>query len=99
MQRTPARRIQGRLAGLYRAVGQDFVSEAVDALDLTFEGIEGDVHGGTTRRSGGREPWYRRGTLMRNERQLSLLARTNCSSPPMRSAFPRSGRNGSAATC
>ncbi|KQT50923.1 molybdenum cofactor sulfurase [Aureimonas sp. Leaf454] len=74
MQRTPARKIPGRLAGLYRAAGKDFVSEAVDALELTFEGIEGDVHGGTTRRSGGREPWYKRGTLMRNERQLSLLA-------------------------
>src|SRR6185437_11288928 len=29
---------------------------------------------GHTRRSGGREPWYPRGTEMRNERQLSILA-------------------------
>jgi hypothetical protein len=74
MQRTPARKIAGRLTGLYRAIGKDFVSEAVDVLDLSFGGIEGDVHGGPTRLSGGREPWYKRGTEMRNERQLSLLA-------------------------
>ena len=28
----------------------------------------------STRRSGGREPWYPRGTEMRNERQLSIVA-------------------------
>ena len=37
-------------------------------------GVEGDFHAGATRRSGGREPWYPRGTEMRNERQLSLVA-------------------------
>ncbi len=39
-----------------------------------MEGIAGDVHAGTTRKSGGREPWYPRGTLMRNERQVSILS-------------------------
>ncbi|WP_204313352.1 MOSC domain-containing protein, partial [Klebsiella michiganensis] len=39
-----------------------------------FDGIAGDFHAGATRRSGGREPWYPRGTEMRNERQLSLVA-------------------------
>ena len=33
-----------------------------------------DFHAGHTRRSGGREPWYPRGTEMRNERQLSIVA-------------------------
>lgn len=74
MTRIPARTLKGRLAGLYRATPDDFVTHAVEALDLSFEGIAEDCHGGTTRRSGGREPWYRRGTQMRNERQLSLLA-------------------------
>ncbi|MBC8129970.1 MAG: MOSC domain-containing protein [Rhizobiaceae bacterium] len=74
MKRTAARKMAGRIAGLYRAGPDDFVTEAVEALDLSFAGIEGDVHGGATRRSGGREPWYRRGTEMRNERQLSLLS-------------------------
>ncbi|KQT52807.1 MULTISPECIES: MOSC domain-containing protein [unclassified Aureimonas] len=74
MQRIPARKLSGRIAGLYAALGEDFVSAPVEALDLSFDGIAGDVHGGPTRRSGGREPWYKRGTEMRNERQLSLLA-------------------------
>ncbi len=34
----------------------------------------GDHHAGLTRKSGGREPWYKRGTEMRNERQVSLLS-------------------------
>ncbi|RYG97930.1 MAG: molybdenum cofactor sulfurase, partial [Alphaproteobacteria bacterium] len=74
MQRLPARKLAGRVAGLYAALGEDFVSAPVEVLDLTFDGIAGDMHGGPTRRSGGREPWYKRGTEMRNERQLSLLA-------------------------
>lgn len=74
MQRFPARKLSGRVAGLYAAEGKDFVSAPVEALDVTFEGIVGDVHAGATRKSGGREPWYKRGTEMRNERQLSLLA-------------------------
>ncbi|WP_102958912.1 MOSC domain-containing protein [Mangrovicella endophytica] len=74
MTRQPARKLAGRVAGLYRAGPDDFPTSVVDALDLSFDGIAGDVHGGPTRRSGGREPWYKRGTEMRNERQLSLLA-------------------------
>lgn len=37
--------------------------------------MPGDFHQGITRKSGGREPWYPRGTLMRNERQVTLVAR------------------------
>jgi hypothetical protein len=74
IQRIKGREIEGRIAGLYRAGMEDFVTEAVEMLDLDFDGIAGDVHGGPTRRTGGREPWYKRGTEIRNERQLSLLA-------------------------
>ncbi|WP_185985017.1 MOSC domain-containing protein [Aureimonas mangrovi] len=69
-----ARKILGRASALYRSRGKDFVTEAVDALELGFDGIAQDRHGGQTRLSGGREPWYRRGTEIRNERQLSLLS-------------------------
>lgn len=71
---TKARRLDGRVAGLYRTPGEGFETSAVTQLELGFEGIAGDRHGGLTRRSGGREPWYERGTEMRNERQLSILA-------------------------
>ncbi|BDA85621.1 molybdenum cofactor sulfurase [Aureimonas sp. SA4125] len=73
-RRLPARRIKGRVAGLYRTLDEGFATTAVETLDLGFDGIEGDRHGGATRLSGGREPWYPRRTEMRNERQLSLLA-------------------------
>lgn len=70
----PGRRLQAQVAGLFAAAGDDFVSAPVEALEVTFEGITGDFHAGYTRRSGGREPWYPRGTEMRNERQISIIA-------------------------
>jgi len=70
----PARKLAGRVAGTYIAAGNGFETQACDALDLTFDGIRGDFHSGTTRRSGGREPWYARGTEIRNERQISIIA-------------------------
>lgn len=70
----PARKLAGSVAGLYAALKGDFQTAAVAELALGFDGIAGDVHAGPTRRSGGREPWYARGTEMRNERQLSIVA-------------------------
>lgn len=70
----PARKLLGTVAATLVAPFDHFETRRADALDLTFEGIEGDFHGGYTRRSGGREPWYGRGTEMRNERQLSIVA-------------------------
>jgi MOSC domain len=70
----PAQKLTARVAAVFAARGGDFVTEAVAELKLGFDGIEGDVHAGFTRRSGGREPWYERGTEMRNERQLSIVA-------------------------
>ena len=74
----PGRRLAGRVLATFAAPASDdeygFVTHPTDALTLTYQGIPGDRHFGWTRRSGGREPWYPRGTEMRNERQLSLLA-------------------------
>lgn len=70
----PARKLSATVAGVYHAPGDDFQTRAVDRLDLSFEGIAGDFHSGTTRRSGGREPWYPRGTEIRNERQLTIVS-------------------------
>ena len=70
----PGRKLTARAAALYAAPHDHFETRAVEELHLGFDGIAGDFHGGTTRRSGGREPWYPRGTEMRNERQLSLVA-------------------------
>jgi hypothetical protein len=70
-----AKRFKAKVTGLYAALGEGFVSSPVDSLDLAYDGIAGDRHAGMTRQSGGREPWYKRGTEMRNERQLSILCR------------------------
>ena len=70
----PARKLLGSISGVFRAAGKGFQTTAVEHLELGFEGIAGDIHAGVTRRSGGREPWYGRGTEMRNERQLSIVA-------------------------
>lgn len=69
----PGKKRKGVVAGLFSALDAGFVSAAVERLDLTFEGIPDDAHTGYLRKSGGREPWYPRGTEMRNERQLSIL--------------------------
>lgn len=70
----PSRKINGHVIGLFEALDRDFVTTPTDSLKLTFDGIVGDFHAGQTRRSGGREPWYPRGTEMRNERHLSILS-------------------------
>lgn len=68
-----AKRFEARVESLFSALGEGFVTAPVDVLDLTFEGIAGDRHGGLTRESGGREPWHKRGTEIRNERQVSIV--------------------------
>ena len=70
----PVRKLAAAVAGVYAAPRGRFQTEAVDELVLGFDGIAGDFHAGPTRKSGSREPWYARGTEMRNERQLSIVA-------------------------
>ncbi|QDY99340.1 molybdenum cofactor sulfurase [Nitratireductor mangrovi] len=70
----PARKLLGRVEGTFVAPFDHFVTSPAEGLELGLEGIEGDFHAGPTRRSGSREPWYARGTEMRNERQLSIVA-------------------------
>lgn len=71
---TTAHMIEGRVAGAYAAPDGHVASSAVPQLQLTYEGIPNDRHAGLTRASGPREPWYPRGTPMRNERQVSILS-------------------------
>ena len=73
-ERRAAATLEGTLVWLGWSPGADFVTIAADRLDLTYEGIPGDLHSGLYRTSGAREPWYPRGTPMRNERQLSILS-------------------------
>lgn len=71
---TPAYRLKGRVTATLAARGGDFLTEAAASLEMDIDGVTGDFHAGPTRKSGGREPWYPRGTEIRNERQLSIVA-------------------------
>jgi len=73
MQALPARTFTARVEGTYVAEGRAVESTPRDALILTYSGVAGDRHEGLVRHSGPREPWYPRGTPMRNERQVSIL--------------------------
>ncbi len=74
MEIMPSRRLKATVNSVLVAPADHFVTVARDALDLTFDGIVDDYHAGATRKAGGREPWYPRGTVIRNERQVSLVA-------------------------
>lgn len=70
----PQQKLSARVEGVFAAPLDHFETRPVEYLELGFEGIADDFHGGITRKSGGREPWYPRGTEMRNERQLTLVS-------------------------
>jgi hypothetical protein len=67
-------KLTGKVLGTYAALDGGFVSAPLPEIFLSYAGIPGDSHSGLTRKSGAREPWYKRGTPMRNERQLSIVS-------------------------
>lgn len=67
----------GRVTWLGRVAdrAESLRAEALDRVDLTFAGIAGEAHGGLTRPSCSRVlAQYRRGTEIRNTRQLSVVS-------------------------
>ncbi|MEM6479844.1 MAG: sulfurase, partial [Pseudomonadota bacterium] len=61
----------GRVADRARSLA----SEPLDRAAITFEGIEGEAHGGLTRPSCSRvKSQHKRGTPIRNVRQLSVVS-------------------------
>lgn len=70
----PALTLNGRVNGTFVVETAAVESTARPELMLTYAGVVGDRHEGLVRPSGAREPWYPRGTPMRNERQLSILS-------------------------
>ncbi len=52
----------------------DFETREVAALKLDLQGIPGDRHYGFTRRAGAREPWFKRGEIIRSGRQISIVS-------------------------
>ena len=69
-----SRSFTAHVEGAYVVEGRAVESTSRDELILTYAGVVGDRHEGLTRFAGPREPWYPRGTPMRNERQLSIVS-------------------------
>lgn len=44
------------------------------SVEATLEGFAGDKHTGPTRRADARAPWHPRGTIVWNDRQVSLVS-------------------------
>jgi len=65
--------LTARVEGTWVVEGRAVEATPRPELVLTYAGVAGDRHEGITRLAGAREPWYPRGTPMRNERQLSIL--------------------------
>ncbi|MFN7035473.1 MAG: MOSC domain-containing protein [Bellilinea sp.] len=65
----------GVVEGVYLGLRADsLVTTPVSEVQVTFEGFVGDKHAGWTRLSDSRTPHYERGTLIRNDRQVSLVS-------------------------
>lgn len=88
-ERLDAQMVTARLEGVFIARGDQVASTPVERLTLTYAGIPGDRHSGMTRLSGAREPWYARGTPMRNERQLSILSAEELAEVAVAMAIPQ----------
>lgn len=48
IEKHPPRKMHGKVASVWLASGADFVSQPVDTMPLTYEGIRGDFHAGLT---------------------------------------------------
>jgi hypothetical protein len=53
---------------------QSLVTTPVHQAEVTFEGLTGDKHSGMTRGADSRTPYYKRGTPIRNYRQVSIVS-------------------------
>ena len=70
----PAQQITGWVDGCYVADMTTFASHPVDELTVDFGGVVGDRHAGRTRRSSQWEPWHKRGTEIRHDRQITIVS-------------------------
>lgn len=67
--------LKGIVEGVYLCnQSKSLASEQVNSLEITLEGVVGDQHYGSVKPSDGRTPFYPRGTIIRNSRQVSLVS-------------------------
>jgi hypothetical protein len=96
----PSARLLAVVAVLRAEDPVSIVSTPIPRLELDFGGVVGDRHHGLTRTSDPRQlRYYPRGTLIRNRRQLSLVAVEELAEIAGRSACPGWSPAGSVPTC
>jgi hypothetical protein len=68
-------KLNGIVSGLYISLqpGTHITTPQIQ-VQVTFAGFDGDLHAGLTRKSDGRTPFYPRGTIIRNERQVTIVS-------------------------
>lgn len=67
--------LTGSVTGVYLGLSPDtLITTPQTQARVTFAGFDGDHHAGLTRKSDGRTPFYPRGTLIRNERQVTIVS-------------------------
>jgi len=67
--------LNGTVSGLYLGLQAGMhITTPLAQVRATFAGFDGDLHAGLTRKSDGRTSIYRRGTLIRNERQVTIVS-------------------------
>src|SRR3982751_349470 len=66
-------RRQAQVHALYLGDAKSLQKTPCDTLEFTLEGIVGDKHAGFIKKADARNPEYKRGTLMRNDRQWSAV--------------------------
>jgi hypothetical protein len=68
-------RLNGQVLGVLLGLEtKSLVTTHCAEITVTFEGIDGDKHRGYTRGADGRTPYYKRGTPIRNIRQVSIVS-------------------------
>jgi len=65
--------LQGQVQALYLGDTKALEKTPHDSLEFTLEGIIGDKHAGFVKKADARNPEYKRGTMMRNDRQWSAV--------------------------
>ena len=66
--------LQATVHALYLGDAKGLEKTPCETLEFTLEGIIGDKHAGFVKKADARNPEYKRGTLMRNDRQWSAVA-------------------------
>jgi hypothetical protein len=68
-------RLNGVVSGLYLGLeAGTHITTPQPQVKASFAGFDDDQHAGLTRKSDSRTPFYKRGTLIRNERQVTIVS-------------------------